>query len=95
MQQIQHPQKSNHRDGALDEVEKNSFVALPGKWGHSGLMTSKLCVPIQGDLVRSLIPILMAQTVKNLPAMWEAWVQSLGWEDPLEEGMATHSSILA
>ena len=38
---------------------------------------------------------LVAQTVKNLPAMWETWVRSLGWEDPLEEGMATHSSILA
>ena len=37
----------------------------------------------------------MAQVVKNLPAMWETQVQSLGWEDPLEEGMATHSSILA
>ena len=37
----------------------------------------------------------MAQVVKNLLAMWETWVQSLGWEDPLEEGMATHSSILA
>ena len=37
---------------------------------------------------------LVAQMVKNLPAMWEAWVQSLGWEDPLEEGMATRSSIL-
>ena len=33
--------------------------------------------------------------VKNLPAMWETWVRSLGWEDPLEEGMATHFSILA
>jgi len=33
--------------------------------------------------------------VKNLPAMWETWVQSLGWEDPLEQGMATHSSVLA
>ena len=33
--------------------------------------------------------------VKNLPAMWETWVQSLGWEDPLEEGLATHSNILA
>ena len=32
---------------------------------------------------------------KNPPAMWETWVQSLGWEDPLEEGMATHSSVLA
>ena len=38
---------------------------------------------------------LVAQTVKNLPAMWETWVQSLGWEDPLEKGKATHSSILA
>ena len=38
---------------------------------------------------------LMAQMVKNQPAIWETWVQSLGWEDPLEEGMATHSSILA
>ena len=37
----------------------------------------------------------MAQTVKNPPAMWETWVQSLGQEDPLEEGMATHPSILA
>ena len=38
---------------------------------------------------------LVAQLVKNPPAMWETWVQSLGWEDPLEEGKATHSSILA
>ena len=38
---------------------------------------------------------LGAQMVKNLPAMWETWVRSLGWEDPLEEGMATHCSILA
>ena len=37
----------------------------------------------------------MAQTVKNLPAIWETWVRSLGWEDALEKGMATHSSILA
>ena len=34
-------------------------------------------------------------TVKNPPAMWEMWVQSQGWEDPLEEGMATYSSVLA
>ena len=38
---------------------------------------------------------LVAQLVKNLPAMWETWVQSLGWEDLLEKGKATHSSILA
>ena len=38
---------------------------------------------------------LVAQMVKNPPAMRETWVQSLGWEDPLEKSMATHSSILA
>ena len=38
---------------------------------------------------------LMAQLVKNLPAMQETWVQSVGWEDPLEKGKATYSSILA
>ena len=37
----------------------------------------------------------MAQMVKNLPAMQETWVQSLGWEDPLEKEMATYSGILA
>ena len=37
----------------------------------------------------------VAQTAKNLPAMLESWVRSLGWEDSLEKGMATHSSILA
>ena len=38
---------------------------------------------------------LVAQLVKALPAMRETWVQSLGWEDPLEKGKVTHSSILA
>ena len=38
---------------------------------------------------------LVAQTVKRLPVMWETQVRSLGWEDPLEKEMATHSSILA
>ena len=38
---------------------------------------------------------LVAQLVKNLPPMWETWVLLLGWEDPLEKGKATHSSILA
>ena len=37
---------------------------------------------------------MVAQTVKHLPAMWETWVRSLGWEDPLEKEMATHSSTL-
>ena len=38
---------------------------------------------------------LVAHLVKNLPAVWETWVRSLGWEDPLEKGKATHFSILA
>ena len=48
----------------------------------------KLCICITGAC-------LVAQTVKNLPAMLETWLQSLGWEDLLEKGMATHSSIPA
>ena len=47
------------------------------------------------NLVSSRQASLVTQMVKNLPAMWETWVRSLGWEDPLEEGMATHSSNLA
>ena len=38
---------------------------------------------------------LVTQSVQNLPEMWETWVRSLGWKDPLEEGMATHTSIQA
>ena len=41
------------------------------------------------------LALLVVQTIKNLPAMQETRVQSLGWKDPLEKGMATHSSILA
>ena len=51
-----------------------------------------------GDIyqeVESLRTSLVAQMVKRLPTMQETWVRSLGWEDPLEKQMATHSSILA
>ena len=54
-----------------------------------------------GYTIPSVLPLqylwtsLMAQMIKNLPAMPDTWVQFLGWEDPLEEGMATHSCILA
>ena len=44
--------------------------------------------------IGSIWASLVAQTVKSPPAMQKTWVRSLGWEDPLEEGMATHSSIL-
>ena len=49
------------------------------------LCWNKLCIGVS----------LVAQIVKNLPAIQETWVQSLGWEDPLDKEMATHSSILA
>ena len=47
------------------------------------------------DIGISIEASLVAQRVKNLTAMWETQVRSLGWEDPLQKGMATHSSILA
>ena len=47
------------------------------------------------DIGISIEASLVAQRVKNLHAMWETQVRSLGWEDPLQKGMATHSSILA
>ena len=46
-------------------------------------------------LLQVFSSFLVAQTVKNLPAMWEMGVQSLDWEDPLEKEMPTHASILA
>ena len=46
-------------------------------------------------LIENVRASLIAQLEKNLPPMQETWVQSLGWEDPLEKEMATHSSILA
>ena len=57
------------------------FILFSGKWYKPNL-----------DHVRAS---LVAQLVKNPPAMWEAWVRSLGWEDPLEKGTTTYSSILA
>ena len=47
------------------------------------------------DSLNSTSDTLVAQVVKNPPAMWETWVRSLGWEDPMEKGMATLSIILA
>ena len=48
-----------------------------------------------GYLLQYSWAALVAQLVKNLPAMWETWVWSLGWEDPLEKGEAAHSTVLA
>ena len=54
--------------------------------------------PLMGEWIKKTymyIKCLVFQTAKNLPAMWETGVQLLGWKDPLEKGMTTHSSILA
>ena len=53
------------------------------------------CALVDQPMDRPLWASQVAQTVENLLAVQETWVQSLGWEDPLEKGMATHSSILA
>ena len=54
-----------------------------------------MCVFVLLRFLVCLKTSLVAQRLKRLPAMWETWVRSLGWEDPLEKEMATHSSILA
>ena len=64
----------------------HSGPLLKIRWGWIIYLTSSLVITGAS---------LVAQLVKNLPVMQETWVQSLGWEDPLENGMATHSSILA
>ena len=60
------------------------------------LVAYTVCLPATRDTQdQSRLSWEVAQMVKNAPTMWETWVQSLGWEDPLEEGMETHSIILA
>ena len=61
--------------------------SIPG-WGRSA--GEGIGYPLQYSWAS-----LVAQLVKNVPAMWEAWVWSLGWEDPLQKGKVTHPSILA
>ena len=60
-------------------------------WGHKESDTIERLSTAQYIKWASLV----AQMVKNLPAIWETWVPSLGWEDPLEKGMPAYSSILA
>ena len=73
--------------GKESDFNAGDLVSIPGLGSSPG---EGIGYPLQYSRVS-----LVAQMVKNLPAMQETWVQSLGWEDPLEEGMATHSSILA
>ena len=65
----------------------SSFTSFSGKpiWSSSAHVLTILAFILVSQV---------AQMVKNLPAMWETWVRSLGWEEPLEEAIAIHSSIL-
>ena len=61
---------------------------------HFALVTS-FCLSNTNLHADGNMTSLVVQLVKNQPSMWETWVLFLGWEDPLEKGKATHSSILA
>ena len=70
------------------ELLKNIHLLEDGQ----SLVFEFLYLPLENAKMTYLT--LVDQTVKNPPAMWGTWVRSLGWEDPLEEGMANHSSFL-
>ena len=78
------PDSSVGKESACNAGDASLIPVLESSPGEG------VCYPLQYSWAS-----LVAQTIKNPPAMQETWVQSLGWEDPLEDGMATHSSILA
>ena len=81
---VSFPDSSVGKDSTCNAGDPSS---IPG----SGRSTEEgIGYPLQYSWVS-----LVAQLVKNPPAIWETWVRFLGWEDPLEKGKATHSSILA
>ena len=85
---------------ALGDGEGQESLACCSPWGHKESdLTERLNnsnnIPLYIYISIYTWVSLVAQMVKNQPAMWETWARSLGWEDPLEEGMATYSSILA
>ena len=87
-------QSLGQEDSLEKEMETHSSI-LARSEEHTSELQSLHCI-----IVRDLKPVmvwasLVAQTVKNLPAMQKTWVQSLSQEDPLEKEMATHSGILA
>ena len=70
------------------------YQAQPGTLGFDYINSLILTTPVILTL-RMGRASLIAQLVKSPPAMWETWVRTLGWEDPLEKGKATHYSIVA
>ena len=75
---------------SLDDII-STLMPLP----HKGKVSTKWGDGFSSIMIINIWASLVAQPVKNPPAMQEIWVWSLGWEGPLEKGMATHSSILA
>ena len=78
------PDSSVGKESACNAEDPSSILGLGRSAGEG------IGYPLQQSWAS-----LVAQLVKNPPAMWETWVRSLGWEDPLEKGKATHYSILA
>ena len=78
------PDGSVGKESACNAGDPSS-IAGSGRSAGEGI-----CYPLQYSWAS-----LVAQLVKNLPAIWETWARSLGWEDPLEKGKAAHSRILA
>ena len=76
------------------KLVRTAFSLYEGALSH-GVPGEPFRQPMFIDYILGPRASLVAQLVKNLPAMLETWVRSLVWEDPLEEGKATHSSILA
>ena len=94
----------------LKDLQITGYLSINGGLPHSSVGKESACKAGDPSLIPGLgrsagegigYPLqyfwasLVAQLVKNLPAVWKNWVGSLGWEDPLEKGKATHSSILA
>ena len=70
-------------------------LACCDSWGRKELDTTEQLKRTELNPLQYSWAFLVVQMAKNLPALRETWVQSLGWEDPLEDGVATHTSILA
>ena len=86
--------RTNFHLGAVHNVNYRLWVIIICQC--SFISYTKTCVG-NVDNEQGYVPVasLVTQTGKNLLAMWEVWVRFLGWDDPLEKGKATHSSILA
>ena len=86
---------SPRRQISLQELKKLSGSRIQLQCRRPQINSWVRKIPWRRDRLSTPVYLGLAQTVKNLPAVRETWVQSLSWEVPLEEGMATHSSILA